>query len=88
MLKNWAMMGLGTQGQGKLHVTDLDTIEKSNLNRQFLFRAKDLGSFKAEAAGSAVAEMNPDMKGRIEVHQTRVGEESESECCVSVFGLL
>lgn len=81
MLKNWAMMGLGTQGQGKIHVTDLDTIEKSNLNRQFLFRAKDLGSFKAEAAGSAVAEMNPDMKGRIEVHQTRVGEESEN-----VFG--
>ena len=88
MLKNWAMMGLGTQGQGKIHVTDLDTIEKSNLNRQFLFRAKDLGSFKAEAAGSAVAEMNPDMKGRIEVHQTRVGEESESECCMSVLVLL
>jgi molybdopterin/thiamine biosynthesis adenylyltransferase len=24
--------------KGKLHVTDLDTIEESNLSRQFLFR--------------------------------------------------
>ena len=78
MLKNWAMMGLATQGSGKIHITDLDTIEKSNLNRQFLFRAKDLGKFKAEAAGRAVAEMNPDLKGRIDIHQTRVGEDSES----------
>lgn len=82
MLKNWAMMGLATQGPGKIHITDLDTIEKSNLNRQFLFRARDLGKFKAEAAGRAVAEMNPDLKGRIDIHQTRVGEDSESESVI------
>lgn len=81
MLKNWSMMGLGTKGDGIIHVTDLDTIEKSNLNRQFLFRPKDLGKFKAEAAGSAVAEMNPDLKGRIQTYQMRVGEDSEN-----VFG--
>lgn len=40
MLKNWAMMGLGTNGS--IFVTDMDTIEKSNLNRQFLFRSKDI----------------------------------------------
>lgn len=86
MLKNWAMMGLATQGQGKIHITDLDTIEKSNLNRQFLFRARDLGKFKAEAAGRAVAEMNPDLTGRIDIHQTRVGEDSESEpACAHTF---
>lgn len=77
MLKNWSMIGLGSSGQGAIHVTDLDTIEKSNLNRQFLFRPKDVGKFKAESAAAAVAEMNPDLKGRIQAHQNRVGVETE-----------
>ncbi|KAK8864255.1 hypothetical protein IAR55_001501 [Kwoniella newhampshirensis] len=79
MLKNWSMMGLATGSDGIIHVTDLDTIEKSNLNRQFLFRAKDVGKFKAESAASAVAEMNPDLKGKILAHQDRVGPETEQQ---------
>lgn len=78
MLKNWACMGLGTSDKGIIYITDLDTIEKSNLNRQFLFRPKDLGKFKAEAAAQAVAEMNPDLNGRIKTYQLRVGDDSES----------
>lgn len=38
MLKNWALMGLGAGDSGSVVVTDMDTIEKSNLSRQFLFR--------------------------------------------------
>jgi ubiquitin-activating enzyme E1 len=38
MLKNWALMGLGAGEHGRVVVTDMDTIEKSNLSRQFLFR--------------------------------------------------
>lgn len=78
MLKNWSMIGLGTGPRGIIHVTDLDTIEKSNLNRQFLFRAKDLGKFKAEVAGAAVSEMNPDLVGKILSKQEPVGPITES----------
>lgn len=78
MLKNWSMMGLATGPKGKVYVTDLDTIEKSNLNRQFLFRPKDVGSFKSEAARRAVTEMNPALEGKIEVFKLAVGGETES----------
>ena len=46
MLKVWALMGLGTAGNGQVWVTDMDTIEKSNLNRQFLFRPSDVSKLK------------------------------------------
>ena len=38
ILKNFAMMGVGASPEGAVFVTDMDIIEKSNLNRQFLFR--------------------------------------------------
>ena len=38
MLKNWAMMGVGCSGDGKVHVTDMDHIEKSNLSRWALYQ--------------------------------------------------
>ena len=43
----------------------MDQIEKSNLNRQFLFRPKDVGKLKSECASAAVQAMNPDMKERL-----------------------
>jgi len=78
MLKNWSMMGVAAGPNGVIHVTDLDTIEKSNLNRQFLFRAKDLGNFKSEVAAAAVSNMNPELKGHIFTKQEAVGAATES----------
>ncbi|CAG7848457.1 Ubiquitin-activating enzyme E1 1 {ECO:0000269/PubMed:23416107}; AltName: Full=Poly(A)+ RNA transport protein 3 [Serendipita indica DSM 11827] len=76
---HWAMMGVGVGSKGHLHVTDLDTIEKSNLNRQFLFRPKDLGHFKSEVAVHAVTEMNPDLQGHTNAYKESVGPNTESK---------
>ena len=81
MLKNWAMMGVGTAEGVNLTVTDLDTIEKSNLNRQFLFRPPDVGKLKSETAVKAIQVMNPDLVGKFKVYKDPVGPDSES-----VFG--
>ena len=77
MLKNWAMIGLGTGPKGQITITDMDSIEKSNLNRQFLFRAKDVGGMKSDCAARAVADMNPDLEGKIKCLKDRVCNETE-----------
>ncbi|KAF2162515.1 hypothetical protein M409DRAFT_27139 [Zasmidium cellare ATCC 36951] len=77
MLKNWAMIGLGTGPNGRITVTDNDQIEKSNLNRQFLFRSKDVGKLKSESAATAVQAMNPDLKGKIQMMKDLVAQSTE-----------
>ena len=58
LLKNCAMMGISTNTNSKLTVTDHDRIEKSNLSRQFLFRDNNIGNLKSECAINAVKLMN------------------------------
>lgn len=77
MLKNWALIGLGAGPEGKITVTDNDQIEKSNLNRQFLFRPADVGKLKSSAAAAAVQAMNPDLEGKISTREDKVGPETE-----------
>lgn len=77
MLKNWAMMGIATGPDGKIFITDNDTIEKSNLNRQFLFRAKDVGKNKSEVSSAAVIAMNPELAGKIDARIDKVAEDTE-----------
>ncbi|QPG74729.1 E1 ubiquitin-activating protein [Brettanomyces nanus] len=78
MLKNWALMGLGSGPEGKIFITDNDSIEKSNLNRQFLFRNYDVGKGKSEMAAKAVSVMNPDLAGHIDTRIDKVCPETES----------
>ena len=75
-LKNFAMMGFCTNPGKKFVVTDNDNIEVSNLNRQFLFRKKDVGKSKSEIAIKSVQEMNPSFKA--EALQLKVCKETEN----------
>lgn len=54
LLKCLALMGVGCAAGGHVHVTDMDSIERSNLNRQFLFRPSDVGHAKSTCAAKAV----------------------------------
>ena len=76
ILKNIAAMEAGTGESGNIVVTDMDTIEKSNLSRQLLFRDSDIGKFKSKAAEEAVHRMNPSVK--VECHTSKVGDEEDS----------
>lgn len=76
LLKNFGMMGVGSGKDGELVVTDMDLIEKSNLNRQFLFRPHDVQSPKSRVAAEAVKRMNPHLN--VTHHLNRVGTETEN----------
>ena len=75
-LKNFGMMGFCTEKDKKFFVTDNDNIEVSNLNRQFLFRKKDVGKSKSIIAAESVQKMNPHFN--VEGMQTKVCEETEN----------
>eukprot|EP00753_Platysulcus_tardus_P002769 PLAT11883.1.p2 GENE.PLAT11883.1~~PLAT11883.1.p2 ORF type:complete len:1075 (+),score=593.60 PLAT11883.1:102-3227(+) len=74
-MKNFALMGVATEGDGRVTVTDLDSIEVSNLNRQFLFRAKHVGAAKSTTAAEAAVGMNPELK--VTAMEDRVGTDTE-----------
>ncbi|CAJ2657445.1 SUMO-activating enzyme subunit 2 [Trifolium pratense] len=50
---------LALSGFADIHIIDMDTIEVSNLNRQFLFRQSHVGQSKAKVARDAVLKFRP-----------------------------
>ena len=71
---------------GLVTVTDDDTIEKSNLSRQFLFRDWDIGQAKSTAAAREALKINPAL--RVRPLQNRVSPDTEAVFDDSFWGNL
>jgi ubiquitin-activating enzyme E1 len=69
LAKNMAMIGIGN-----ITITDMDKIEKSNLNRQFLFRNSDIGNFKSESLKKSILKMNKDINVTAQIN--KIGQET------------
>lgn len=67
LLKNLALSGFG-----EIQIVDLDTIDLSNLNRQFLFRHEHIKKSKALVAKEAAERFNPNVK--IIAHHANIKE--------------
>ncbi|KAL8663024.1 MAG: hypothetical protein Q9168_008166 [Polycauliona sp. 1 TL-2023] len=65
LLKNLVLTGFG-----EIHIVDLDTIDLSNLNRQFLFRHEHIKKSKALVAKESAAKFNPHIK--LEAHHANI----------------
>ncbi|RMZ77669.1 hypothetical protein DV738_g4249, partial [Chaetothyriales sp. CBS 135597] len=67
LLKNIVLTGFG-----EVHLVDLDTIDLSNLNRQFLFRHEHIKKSKATVAREVAQRFNP--KVRLIAHHANIKE--------------
>ena len=79
-LKSFALMGISSNKEKKVIITDNDNIEISNLNRQFLFRQDDVGQSKSIIACNASMKMNSDfncyaMKSKIGIENETIFDE-------------
>lgn len=79
LLKGLALMGACSGPNGQLTVTDMDRIEVSNLNRQFLFHSEHVGQQKSLTAAMAAKAMvaSSGHTLNVEALETRVGPDTE-----------
>lgn len=68
------LMYLAAAGVGHLGIVDFDVVEDSNLQRQVLFGAADLGLLKVEAAKRRLEALNPHI--RITLHPEKLSAQN------------
>ncbi|MFH1176671.1 MAG: HesA/MoeB/ThiF family protein [Acidobacteriota bacterium] len=76
------LLYLAAAGVGRLVIADGDQLELSNLQRQVIYTASELGRMKADCAAAAVRRLNPEVE--VGVIGTRVGGETAVELLCQV----
>ncbi len=59
LIKDLTLLGIG-----RILIYDMDAIEHTNLTRSVLYRAGDVGRYKAQVAAQRATEMNPDVRAK------------------------
>ncbi len=67
-----AIAYLSAAGIGKLKIIEKDVLEETNLNRQIIYREKDIGLKKVQLAANYVKDLNRDVK--VQYFNLRAGE--------------
>ncbi|KAH7096081.1 ubiquitin-activating enzyme E1 3 [Paraphoma chrysanthemicola] len=81
LLKNLVLTGFG-----EIHIVDLDTIDLSNLNRQFLFRTEHIKKSKALVAKESAGRFNPNVK--IEAYHDNIKDPRFNVAWFKTFGIV
>ena len=68
LIKNLTLLGIG-----RILIYDMDAIESTNLTRSILYRARDVGRYKAEVAAERAMEINPDVKAKAFIDDVGLG---------------
>ena len=89
LLKNLAILNVSSNENGKIYLTDPDNIEKSNLNRQFLFRNEHIGKPKSQMAAGVIKNMNPNINIVAEIEKVSKSNQNFTDDIMSkVDGVL
>ncbi|KAH9865871.1 hypothetical protein J1614_009458 [Plenodomus biglobosus] len=81
LLKNLVLTGFG-----EIHIVDLDTIDLSNLNRQFLFRNEHIKKSKALVAKESAGRFNPNVK--IEAYHANIKDDQFNVAWFKTFEIV
>ncbi len=69
---------LAAAGVGRINILDFDTIEETNLNRQFLYSKKDIGKSKAQVLSKKISKLYDDVDCR--ANKTKILKKSIPSC--------
>ncbi|TYJ54852.1 hypothetical protein B9479_004443 [Cryptococcus floricola] len=83
LLKNLVLVGFAN-----IEIIDLDTIDLSNLNRQFLFRKPDISKSKSLVAAASARHFNPNSGIKINARHGNVKDSENDLEWIAGFGLV